>query len=538
MRDVADPAPASPILADLVALLDHVGERGVPLTDTGRFRMVDVRAVNDRFAFPAELTERFGEHVHSARREDEVWRVHFLRLIAQAAGLLDARLGRARRTASARRFAGLAPDEAERRLFVAWWWKGAWDVMSLTGPIEMTLMRDRLVTARALAALGTLTNRIDAVGARLRSAFGAPISSQFALSDEAWGWAGWYVCLQPLAAFGGAHATYTTTEVNGHRFKDLSAVALTERGVALVEAALAARPAAPARVRRGMASAYAVAQRDARDDGDEAAEQERRIQILAEHPEFRAAIERGEERVGEVSPRAHIVTHEAIAAQLAANDPPEVRAAYERLLAEGHDEHAVRHALAHALVQEVRRAQSEGGPFDAGRFVASLAALPGPSSDGGEGTEESLETLPPARLSARDRERLRRLPRSVRAWEGDLTDLPVAIEGVGAPLCALWADGDGTIRALIPDVDAEPGQLVLVAFVRAALRPQIGRAELPRRARVHPEIASALRAPLGEVGVIVEEAEDLPLAHQALDSLADHLIRTPDPLPRRRRRRP
>jgi hypothetical protein len=109
---MGEPGSASPLLTDLGALLDHVGERGVPLTDTGRLRMADVRAINDRFVAPAELTERFAEHIHRARREDEVWRVHFVRLVAQAAGVLDARVGRIRRTTRARLFVRLAPDEA------------------------------------------------------------------------------------------------------------------------------------------------------------------------------------------------------------------------------------------------------------------------------------------------------------------------------------------------------------------------------------------------------------------------------------------
>lgn len=532
---MAEPGSASPLLTDLGALLDHVGERGVPLTDTGRLRMADVRAINDRFAAPAELIERFGQHIHRARREDEVWRVHFVRLAAQAAGLLDARLGRVRRTASARVFVRLEPEEAERRFFVAWWWKGAWDLISLAGAIDVSLMRDRFITASALSELGTLTYRIDALGARLRNAFGAPASSHFALSDEAWGFAGWRVCLEPLAAFDGARPTYTTRELNGHRFKDLSALALTERGVALVQAAIAARPATPARVRRGMASAFPVPQRGAGDAGELIEEDERRERILAEHPEYREPIERGEDRVGDVNPRAHLATHEAIAEQLAANDPPELRAAYERLLALGHDEHAVRHALADALVREIWRSQSEREPFDRERYAARLAEMPEPANDAEE--ELAPEPLPPARLSARDRERLRRLPRGTRVWEGDLTDLPVEIERLGAPLCALWADEDGAIRAVLPDVGTEPGQLVLVAFVRAALEPQTAGAELPSRVRVHPEIASALRSPLGEVGVVVDEAEDLPLAHDALESLAEFLTRPPGLRPRRRRRR-
>ena len=532
---MAERGSVSPLLGDLHALLDHIGERGAPLTDTGRLRMADVRAINDRFAIPAELTERFGEHIHRARREDEVWRVHFVRLVAQAAGLLDARLGRLRRTAGARVFVRVAGDEAERQLFVAWWWKGAWDLISPAGAIDSHLMRDRLVTASALADLGTLTYRIDALGARLRTAFGASVSSHLALDDEAWGFAGWRVCLEPLAAFGGARPTYTTNELNGHRFKELSALSLTERGIALVQAALAARPATPPRIRRGMVSAYPVAQRGAGDAAELIADDEMRERILDEHAEYREAIERGQERVGDVNPRAHLVTHEAIAEQLAANDPPQVRAAYERLLALGHDEHAVRHALADALVREIWRSQSEREAFDREQYAARVAAMPEPAADGED--EELPEPLPPAQLLAHDRERLRRLPRAARVWEGDLTDLPIEIERLGAPLCALWADEDGTIRAVLPDVKAEPGQLVLAAFVRAALQPQTGRAELPMGVRVHSEVASALRGALGEVGVAVEEADDLALAHEAVESLAEFLVRPPRLRPRRRRRR-
>jgi hypothetical protein len=46
---MAEPGSASPLLADLGARLDHVGQGGVPLTDTGRLRMADVRAINERF---------------------------------------------------------------------------------------------------------------------------------------------------------------------------------------------------------------------------------------------------------------------------------------------------------------------------------------------------------------------------------------------------------------------------------------------------------------------------------------------------------
>src|SRR5581483_3809889 len=213
------------------------------------------------------------------------------------------------------------------------------------------------------------------------------------------------------------------------------------------------------------------------------------------------AIDRGVQRVGEVNPRAHIVLHETVDAQLAGNEPPEVRAAYERLVTAGHEPHSVLHAIAEALGREVWAAQRDRRPFDNARYRARLAALRATDCDDAEAAEE----LPPATMPPADREKLRGLPRSVRAWEGDLTDLPVEIADRGAPLCAIWTDAtDGSVRSLVPDLDAEPGSLALAAFVDAALRPKAGRPELPARVRVHPELATALSFALA--GVVAERA--------------------------------
>jgi len=40
------------LIDDLPPSLDHVGDKGVPLTGTGRLRIADVRAINARFAEP------------------------------------------------------------------------------------------------------------------------------------------------------------------------------------------------------------------------------------------------------------------------------------------------------------------------------------------------------------------------------------------------------------------------------------------------------------------------------------------------------
>ena len=524
------------LLADLGALLDHVGERGLPLTDTGRLRLADVRAINARFAQPEELDRAIADHTFQLRREDEAWRVHFLRLAAQAAGLLDARLDRIRRTARARAFARLPEPEAERRLFVAWWWKGAWDLLAVGG-LDLWLDEDRAATARALLELGTAQHTLERLGARLRAAI-APGSdpTHLALTDEAWGYAAWHV-LSPLAALDGCVETRTIEEINGHPFEHLSALRINDRGAELLRAALDAEPAAAPRVRRGMVSGWPMPRRRgnsrARADAT-ASEEERHERVLAEHPGYRAAVELGEDMVAGVNPRAHIVMHEAIEEQLAANDPPEARAAYERLAARGHADHAIVHALADVLVREIWHAQKEHRELDRANYAARLAALP----ESSEAQETAPRDLEPARLGRRDRRRLERLPRTNAVWEVDLAELPMEVEGLGTPLGALWGNAaDGTIRAFYPDFDAGPTRLVLDSFLRASLRPQVGAPGLPARVRAHAEVAAALSGTLGEIGVAVEATDELPAVHLALDSFRQFLADGPS-RSRGRRRRP
>jgi hypothetical protein len=534
------PEPGPAILADLHALLDHVGERGLPLTDTGRLRLADVRAINARFAAPEELDRRYGDHVMAVRREDEAWRVHFLRLLAQAAGLLDARLGRARRTARARSFARLAPDEALRRLFVEWWWKGAWDLISAGAPAELRLEADRASSAKALLALGTGKRTLARIGERLRETVlpGVGPSSHPAFNDEAWAFAAWRLCLEPLAAFDGAMPIHEIEDIGGHPFEELAAVRITDAGRRLLAAVIEGAPSERPRVRRGMRAPFPGPRRptnargedrtDATDDG------ERRDRILAQHPEYRAAIDRGDEMVGDANPRLHVVLHEAVEEQLAAGEPPEVRATHARLIGLGYAEHDVLHGIGDALTRELWRAQDARELFDRDRYAARLAAMPDPPDE----AEAEPPPLPPARLAPGDREQLRTLPRSGHTWEGDLSDLPAEIVGLGVPIAALWADqGDGTIRAIRPEVAPEPGPLMLAAFVDAALRPKEGRAELPARALVHPELATALRDALASIDVAIEEAGELPVAHAVLDSLSSFLAEPGSRRERRARRR-
>ena len=202
-----------------------------------------------------------------------------------------------------------------------------------------------------------------------------------------------------------------------------------------------------------------------------------------------------------------------------------------------YERHAVIHGLAHELAEEVWAAQREHRPFDNARYRERIALLPHDDKANGDANVE-FEPLPAARLAASDRRKLLGLARSGAVWEGDLTELPIEVPGVREAVCAVWLDvGTGLMRALRPEFDVAPGPLVLAAFVDAALRPRDAAPALPGRVRVHPEIASALRPALPELGIGVEESEDLVAAHDALTSLADFILDAAPHRAKRRRRR-
>src|SRR5437763_2719173 len=72
-------------------------------------------------------------------------------------------------------------------------------------------------------------------------------------------------------------------------------------------------------------------------------EDDRRVLILAEHPELHGAIEAGLTEVHmqgrTINPASHVAIHEIAANQPSADDPPEVWETATRLLASGYDRH-------------------------------------------------------------------------------------------------------------------------------------------------------------------------------------------------------
>ena len=91
------------------------------------------------------------------------------------------------------------------------------------------------------------------------------------------------------------------------------------------------------------------------DPDDEA---QRELLIDAEHPQYRQVLADpfSDELVEGVNPRLHVALHQVIATQLWEDIPAEVWQAAQRLLAAGYDRHAVLHALAYELGEELNSA--------------------------------------------------------------------------------------------------------------------------------------------------------------------------------------
>jgi len=102
--------------------------------------------------------------------------------------------------------------------------------------------------------------------------------------------------------------------------------------------------------------------------------------IMALHPEYHAVLESPQEHVprdyspdaGAVNPFLHLSLHLAVAEQLSIDQPPGIRAQYERLVATRGDEHAALHAVLECLGEVLWTAQRHGTPLDATLYLACL----------------------------------------------------------------------------------------------------------------------------------------------------------------------
>jgi hypothetical protein len=114
---------------------------------------------------------------------------------------------------------------------------------------------------------------------------------------------------------------------------------------------------------------------------DPADPDERRVLILAEHPELADAIDDNRDEIDAagqpLNPHLHITIHEIVANQLWADDPPEVWQTACRLLDAGYERHEILHMMGSALTGEIWTLLHERKGADLSTYVARLRALPG-----------------------------------------------------------------------------------------------------------------------------------------------------------------
>ena len=80
----------------------------------------------------------------------------------------------------------------------------------------------------------------------------------------------------------------------------------------------------------------------------------------------------GSPKGGETNPFLHLSLHLAVAEQLAIDQPPGIRAQFERLRAARGDEHAALHAMLECLGEVIWSAQRQRAPPDAALYLACL----------------------------------------------------------------------------------------------------------------------------------------------------------------------
>ena len=103
------------------------------------------------------------------------------------------------------------------------------------------------------------------------------------------------------------------------------------------------------------------------------------IDIMLRHPEYHALLASGEAALsrdwtpegGAMNPFLHLSLHLAVAEQISIDQPPGVRAAWQKLAARL-DPHAAEHVILECLGETIFRAQQVGGGMDALAYVESI----------------------------------------------------------------------------------------------------------------------------------------------------------------------
>jgi hypothetical protein len=105
------------------------------------------------------------------------------------------------------------------------------------------------------------------------------------------------------------------------------------------------------------------------------------VDIVLKHPEYHAVLDdpgRFADRdyapdAGQTNPFLHLGLHLAVAEQLSIDQPPGIRAQFERLAAMHGDEHKALHAIIECLAETIWQAQRSHSPPDGAAYIECLA---------------------------------------------------------------------------------------------------------------------------------------------------------------------
>jgi hypothetical protein len=105
-------------------------------------------------------------------------------------------------------------------------------------------------------------------------------------------------------------------------------------------------------------------------------------EVVAQHPEYHAALDREEElqrdfspEQGETNPWLHMAMHVTLGEQLGADRPPGIRPLYQRIVLRLGDHHAAEHAMLECLGMALWEAQRSGGTPDEEAYLECLRKL-------------------------------------------------------------------------------------------------------------------------------------------------------------------
>jgi hypothetical protein len=104
------------------------------------------------------------------------------------------------------------------------------------------------------------------------------------------------------------------------------------------------------------------------------------LQVVLLHPEYHALFDDPERNLdrdyapehGALNPFLHLSLHLAIEEQLSIDQPPGIRAAFERLRTKTGDEHAAKHALLECLAEVIWQAQRASAAPDQVLYLECL----------------------------------------------------------------------------------------------------------------------------------------------------------------------